>query len=115
YFAGVVRVVGDEPHDHGLPCVDLNLAASLTREFVAEHLRRPALEAGVDDLPRRVECEDELVRAARSTLVVLPAHTARRIGERRRLGALFFEHAAEPVDAGARAMSRDGPDGHVAG
>src|SRR5437867_5283764 len=39
----------------------LNLAASLTREFVAEHLRRPALEAGVDDLPRRVEREDELV------------------------------------------------------
>src|SRR5256714_3555731 len=101
--------------EHGLRLVPLRLAADLAREFFAEHRGRPSLECSLDDLPRRLECEDELLGAARRALVVLPANAARRIGEGRALRAALLEDTAEPVDPRARGMSGDRPDRPIAG
>src|SRR2546425_4614530 len=95
--------------------MDLDAPVALTLECLVEHLRRPARETPFDDLPARLERHHELVRAARCRFVILPAQTTQRIGERCGLRARFLGHATEPVDAGARGMSGDGPDRPLAG
>src|SRR3989442_14340112 len=95
--------------------MDLDAPAALALEFLVEHLRRPARETPFDDLPAGLERRHELVRAARCRFVVLPAETAKRIGERCGLCTGFLEDAAEPVDAGTRRVAGDRPDRPLAG
>src|SRR5688500_10853726 len=84
-LAAVVGVVGEEAHEHRLPRVDLLRVAPLARERLAQHLRRPALEAAGDDRPRRIERVDQLIGVAWVVLDVLPAGGV-GIGEGRRVG-----------------------------
>src|SRR3989442_13796108 len=48
YLAGVVRVMGDEPHEHGLSRMDLDPPTTLALECLVEHLRRPARDGSVN-------------------------------------------------------------------
>src|SRR5207253_8620528 len=114
-LAGVEGIVGEKPHEHRLSRVPLGLPADLAREFFAEHREGPSLQRSLDDLPRRLEREDELVRTARHALVVLPAHAAQWIGEWRVLSAALLEYAAQPVNARASGVSGDSPDRPFAG
>jgi hypothetical protein len=50
-LAAVLGVVGQQAHQHGLASVNLYLAVTLSTHFVLKHLRRPALEALLNDSP----------------------------------------------------------------
>src|SRR3989442_893569 len=90
--------------------MDLNLAVSLAGELVAEHRRRPRVQAALDDRPRGLQRGHDLRGTARRALVILPANTTQRIGERRVLRATLLEYTAEPVDARAGGVRGDRPD-----
>ena len=86
----------------------LDDVAEAPLELLRQHRVGPAVQRGSDDGPSGLEGFDQLHRSAWMVKAVFPSVV--RPGEWRALRARLAGHAAEPVDAGARDVRRDGPD-----
>ena len=76
--------------------MDLDGAVVGALDRPGEVIRRPAIEAALDDLPRRFPGPDELVASPRMREIVLPARRLAREGCL--LGARLPEDVAQPKD-----------------
>ncbi len=102
--------MAEEADQHIASGMHLGLLVPLWLELLGQEIDRPPAQTPGDDVPTRLEGQDQLVAGAGDVEMVFPAFTGDHSGEGRRLGSRLSEHAAQPVDTGAGGVGDDRPD-----
>jgi hypothetical protein len=101
--------VGEEALEDRAPGVGADRALVIALDHVGEHLRRPSVQASLDQAECRVQGLDELIGPARVVEIVRPVDGAVS-RERGGVGARLAYDVAQPVRPHRGGVAHDRPD-----